>query len=157
MYYGLVWSVFYTPCVSCAPYARSERTRAPWSVVWSGLCFIHNLGLLRKNPRSLAEKFTRAVHMMHRSFLHHAFLYVDLRRAIRWEDGPQIVRHWKWWIPKFIGTGKKMYAAEAVNMILVADFPKHIAYLAIHNRTVNCDGKIGHGKPVDQLMEHYNL
>ena len=25
--------------------------------------------------------------------LHHAFLYVDLREAIRWENGPQIVRH----------------------------------------------------------------
>ncbi len=99
------------------------------------------------------------VHMLHKSFLHHAFLYVDLRRAIRWEDGPQIVRHWKWWIPRFIGTGKKMYAAEAVNMIanVTADFPKHIAYLAIHNRTVNIEGKVGHGKPVDQLMEHYNL
>ena len=99
------------------------------------------------------------VHMLHKSFLHHAFLYVDLRHAIRWEDGPQIVRHWKWWIPRFIGTGKKMYAAEAVNMIanLTADFPKHIAYLVTHNRTVNCVGKRGHGKPVDQLMEHYNL
>ena len=99
------------------------------------------------------------VHMLHRSFLHHAFLYIDLREAIRWEDGPEIVRHWKWWIPRFIGTGKKNYAAEAVNMIanITADFPKHIAYLATHNRTVNVEGKPGHGKRVDQLMEHYNL
>lgn len=96
------------------------------------------------------------VHMLHKSFLHHAFLYVDLRGAIRWEDGPQIVRRW---IPRFICTGKKNYAAEAVNMVanLTADFPKHIAYLATHNRTVNTEGKLGHGKPVDQLMEHYNL
>lgn len=52
------------------------------------------------------------VHMLHKSFLHHAFLYVDLREAIRWENGPQIVRHWKWWLPRFIGTGKKNYAAD---------------------------------------------
>ena len=85
--------------------------------------------------------------------------YVDLRHAIRWENGPQIVRHWKFWIPRFIGTGKKMYAAEAVNMIanLTADFPRHIAYLATHNRTVNTTGKKGCGKAVDQLMEHYVL
>lgn len=100
-----------------------------------------------------------SVHMFHKSFLHHAFLYVDLREAIRWEDGPQIVRHWKWWIPRFIGTGKKNYAAEALNLIanITADFPKHLAYLAVHNRTVNTGGRPGHRKPVDQLMEHYNL
>lgn len=99
------------------------------------------------------------VHTLHKSFLHHAFLYVDLREAIRWEHGPQIVRHWKWWLPRFVGTGKKNYAAEAVNMIanIAADFPRHIAYLATHNRTVNTEGKPGRGKPVDQLMEHYIL
>ena len=107
----------------------------------------------------MPQTATDPIHMFHKSFLHHAFLYVDLREAIRWEDGPQIVRHWKWWIPRFIGTGKKNYAAEAVNMIanMTADFPKHLAYLATHNRTVNTEGKPGHGKPVDQLMEHYNL
>ncbi len=119
--------------------------------------------------REQAEKLTKetlmpqttddSVHMLHKCFLHHAFLYVDLREAIRWENGPQIVRHWKWWIPRFIGTAKNNYAAEAVNMVanLTADFPKHIAYLATHNRTVNTEGKPGQGKPVDQLMEHYNL
>ena len=54
--YGLVWSVFYTPCVSCAPYARSERTRAPWSVVWSGLCFIHNPSVPRWRPTGHSGK-----------------------------------------------------------------------------------------------------
>lgn len=120
---------------------------------------------LRKTAENLVEDILMPkvsqdpVHTLHQSFLHHAFLYVDLRRAIRWENGPQICRHWKWWIPRFIGTGKKMYAAEAVNMIanLTADFPKHIAYLATHNRTVNTAGKKGCGKPVDQVMEHYVL
>ena len=32
------------------------------------------------------------VFSLHRSFLHNAFLYVDLREAIRWNNGPQIVR-----------------------------------------------------------------
>lgn len=102
---------------------------------------------------------TDPVYLKHRSFLHLAFLYIDLRTAIRWEDGPRIVRHWKLWLPRFIGTGCKNYTAEAINLIahLQADFPKHIAYIATHNRTVNSTGKPGHGKPIDQLMEHYVL
>ena len=70
---------------------------------------------------------------MQKSFLHVAYSYVDLRQAIRWENGPQIV----------------------VN--LTAVFPKHIADIAIHNRTVNIQGKPGQSKPVDQFIEHYNL
>ena len=88
----------------------------------------------------------------HRSFLHLAFLYIDLRNAIRWEKGANIVRHWKLWLPRFIGTGCKNYASEAVNLIahLQADFPKHLAFIATHNRTVNTTGKPGHGQPLDQ-------
>lgn len=99
------------------------------------------------------------VYYFHKSFLHLSFLYTDLRMAIRYEDGPQIIRHWKIWIPYFIGTGMRNYASEAANMManLKADFPHHIAYIAIHNRTVNMQGKSGRGKPIDQLIEHYNL
>ena len=95
----------------------------------------------------------------HRSFLHHMFMYVDLREAIRWEKGPQIICHWKWWLPRFLATGCHNYAAESVNLTanLKADFPKHISYIATHNRTVNTSGIAGRGKPVDQLIEHYNL
>ena len=99
------------------------------------------------------------IYTLHRSFLHTAFLYSDLRQAIRFEEGPQIIRHWKWWIPRFLGTGCKNYATEAANHIvnLTARFPRHIAYIATHNRTVNMDGTPGHGKPLDQAIEHYNL
>ena len=93
----------------------------------------------------------------HRCFLHHMFLYVDLREAIRWENGPQIIRHWKWWLPRFLATGCRNYAAESVNLNLKADFPKHVSYIATHNRTVNMSGGAGQGKPTDQLIEHYNL
>jgi hypothetical protein len=98
-------------------------------------------------------------YLKHRSFLHLGFLYIDLRRAIRWEDGSHIIRHWKLWLPRFIGCGCKNYSTEAVNLLahLQADFPKHIAYIATHNRTVNNTGKPGRGKPMDQLMEHYVL
>ena len=34
--------------------------------------------------------------------------------------------------------------------------PKHLSYIAIHNQTVNLEGKPGRGKPLDQMMEHYN-
>ena len=64
-----------------------------------------------------------------------------------------------WWLPRFHATRCKNYATEAANLVvnLTARFPKHISYIAIHNRTVNMDGKPGHGKPLDQVMEHYNL
>ena len=47
--------------------------------------------------------------------LHLAFLYVDLRCAIRYEHGPHIVRLWKLWLPRLIGTGRKNYAVECVH------------------------------------------
>lgn len=94
-----------------------------------------------------------------RTFLHMAFLYVDLRMAIRYENGPQIIRHWKMWLPRFMGTGCNNYAVESIHLLakLSATFPKHIAYIATHNRTVNYERKPGRGKPIDQMNEHYNL
>ena len=102
---------------------------------------------------------TDPVFEMHRTFLHIAFLYVDLRDAIRYEDGPHRVRLWKLWLPRFIGTGRRNYACETIYLLanLFADLPKHMAYIVMHNRTVNLTGKLGHGKPFDQLVEHYNL
>lgn len=102
---------------------------------------------------------TNPVYKMHRSFLHHAYLYIDLREAIRWENGQQIVRHWKYWLPHFLAEGCTNYAIEAIHVIsnLTAIFPKHIAYIATHNRTVNMTGRPGRAKPIDQLIEHYNL
>ena len=102
---------------------------------------------------------TDPVYSLHRSFLHMAFLYIDLRNAIRWENGPNIITHWKLWLPRFIATGCRNYSVECVHLIanLYATLPKHQSYIAIHNRTVNIDGKPGKGKPLDQMMEHYNL
>ena len=94
------------------------------------------------------------VYAMHQSFLHISFLYFDLRDAIRYGDGEHIVRLWKLWLPRLIETGRKNYAVECVHMItsLCADLPRHLAYIATHNRTVN----IGRGKAIDQMVEHYN-
>ena len=99
------------------------------------------------------------VYGMHRAFLHTAFLYIDLRDAIRYEDGPHIIRLWKLWLPRFIATGEKNYATESLHLLanVFGDFPKHISYIVVHNRTVNMEGKLGHGKPIDQMVEHYNL
>ena len=99
------------------------------------------------------------VFYFHKSFVHLTFLYLDLRLVIHWEDGEHILRHWKIWIPHFIGTGMKNYASEVANMIanMKADFPAHIAYIATHNHTVNMQGKPGMGKPIDQFIKHYNL
>jgi hypothetical protein len=99
------------------------------------------------------------VYYMHRSFMHLAFLYVDLREAIRWENGPHVIRHWKWWLPRFMATGCKNYACESVHLLanITAHYPKHISYIVVNNRTVNISGIPGHGKPIDQHLEHYNL
>ena len=99
------------------------------------------------------------VYNLHRNFLYQAYLYIDLREAVRWENGSHIIRHRKLWLPQFLGTGRKNYAAECVHMLanLSADFPKHLSYIVTHNRTVNVEGIPGKGKPIDQMMEHYNL
>ena len=36
---------------------------------------------------------------------------------------------------------------------LCADLPRHLAYIATHNRTVNTEGKPGRGKAIDQMVE----
>ena len=96
---------------------------------------------------------------VNRSFLHHMFMYINFREAIGWENVPQFIQHWKWWLPGFLATGCQNYAAESVNLIANSkvDFPKHISYIATHNRTVNTCGVAGRGKAIDQFMEHYNL
>ena len=132
----------------------SDTISHPSSVDWlqqQAQILVHKL----LSPSSSSDP----IQQMHKSFLHVAYSYVDLRHAIRWENGPQIIRHWKWWLPRFLATGCTNYASEAIHLIanLATIFPKHIAYIAVHNRTVSVQGKPGTGKPVDQLIEHYNL
>ena len=99
------------------------------------------------------------IYSMHRSFLYTGFLYQDRREAVRYEEGSHIITQWKLWLPLFLGTKCYNYATEAVHLLanLKADYPQHIAYIITHNRTVNIDGRPGHGKPIDQMVEHYNL
>ena len=104
-------------------------------------------------------ELTNPHYSMHRSFVYTAFLYHDLREAVRYEEGSHVIRQWRMWLPIFLGTKCHNYATEAVNLLanLKADFPKHIAYITIHNLTVNINGNPGHGKAIDQMVEHYNL
>ena len=133
------------------------------SSVTEAIPHTNSLEWLRETAEYLVEKTLmpppETESSLHRSFLHTTFLYVDLRDAIRFEHGPQIIRLWKLWLPRLIGTGRNNYAVECVNLLgnLYADFPPHISYIAMHNRTVNTTGKAGHGKPIDQMVEHYNL
>ena len=111
----------------------------------------------QQSLQQTAEKHSEdPVYLLHRTFLHLGYLYIDLREASKWESGPQIICHWKLWLPRFLATKCKNYASELLSN-LTATFPKHIAYIITHNQTVNTTGKPGHGKPIDQLMEHYNL
>ena len=99
------------------------------------------------------------IHALHRSFPYVGFLYMDLRKAIRYEEGAHIIRLWKHWAILFLGTDCNNYSTEAYNLLcnLQVSYPKHIAYLVTHNRTVNMHGMSGRGKPIDQMLEHYNL
>ena len=44
----------------------------------------------------MPTKTSDPVYSLHRAFIHLGYLYVDLREAIHWENGPQIIRHWKY-------------------------------------------------------------
>ena len=98
------------------------------------------------------------VYALHCTFLHIAYLYIDLRMAITYENGPHIVRLWKLWLARLLGADFTVYAAECLYHVanLCTTFPKHVAYIATHNWAVNLDGKPGRGKPLDLLMDHYN-
>ena len=69
----------------------------------------------------------------HSPFIHTAFLYTDVKTAIKWEDGQHIIRHEKWWLTMFLGTGKSImhYAKEAVLLTSPNTFPisQHIIEL----------------------------
>lgn len=117
---------------------------------------------LQHTAESIVEKYMlvdQEEPNFQRSFLYTAYLYVDLRQAVRFEEGEHIIRHWRFWLPYFLGSGKNNYATEAATLIcnIQALLPRHIAYMVKNNRTVNMDGHAGHGKPIDQMLEHYNL
>ena len=112
----------------------ADNIQHPCSMQW-----LHTTAQRLMNESLKPIKLDDPVYSLHRSFLHIAFLYVDLRNAIRFENGPQIITHWKLWLPRFIATGCKNYAVESIHLLtnLYADLPKHLAYIAIHNRTLN--------------------
>ena len=99
------------------------------------------------------------IYNFHRSFLHMGLLYEDLREAIRYEDGPRVVQHWRVWLLYFLASKRTNYSSEAANLLanLKADFSRWLAYVVTHNRTVNTSGQLGHGKAIDMAVEHQNL
>lgn len=99
------------------------------------------------------------LHNFHRSFTHAAILYQDLRDAIKHEDGPGVIRHWRTWLLFSLAAGRKSYSSEAANLLanLKADFSEWMSYIVTHNRTVNTTGLPGRGKAVDMAVEHHNL
>ena len=114
---------------------------------------------IRVRDPPIYEEDDDAVYAYHRTLLHMGYLYVNLRTAIRWENGPEIIRMWRYWLPLFLGAGKVNYSSEAANFLanLAADWSPEMCYIHTHHRTVNSSGKVAHGKPIDQLVEHYNL
>ena len=83
---------------------------------------------LQETAESLIEKTLVAgttsvdlVYMRHTlGILQLGFLYLDLRNGICW----------KFWLPHFISTGCKNYAAESISLVveLYADLPQHLFY-----------------------------
>ena len=99
------------------------------------------------------------VYTFHRALLHMGFLYCHLKEAIQYEDGRDIIRMWRFWLIHLLGGNRSNYANEAANLIanIEADWDRHVAHIHTHFRTVNIKGKPGGEKPIDQLVEHYNL
>ena len=88
---------------------------------------------LEQTAKSIVEKYMlidEKPNFQH-SFLYTAFLYPDLRRAIRFEEGEQIIRHWHLWLSYFLVSGKYNYAREAATLLcnVQARYPRHIAYI----------------------------
>ena len=46
----------------------------------------------------------------HRSFLRMALLYEDLREAIKYEDGPRVIQHWRMWLLYLLATKRSNYS-----------------------------------------------
>ena len=135
------------------------------------VCKEKNLKCLRETAEAIMYKtvlpedppsdLTKVDHLyqMHRRILYMGFLCHQLRDAIRKENGPKIISFWRYWLIIILGARCKNYSVEAANLLanLKADWLKSIAFIHTHNRTVNMSGRSDGGKPVDQLIEHYNL
>ena len=63
------------------------------------------------------------------------------------------------WLLFFLASRRRNYSVEAANLLanLKADCSKWMAHIATYNRTINSTGIPGHGKPIDQTVEHHNL
>ena len=46
---------------------------------------------------------------LHRSFVYIGLLYSDLRHAITYEEGEDIIRHWEHWLVLFLGTSRTQF------------------------------------------------
>ena len=110
-------------------------------------------------PRDMRQSEIDQTFNRHRSFLHISLLYWDLRNAIRHEDGPSIISHWRWWLVYFLASKRTNYSHEAANLLtnLKTNFSERLAYIVTHNRTVDVSGCPGKGKPIDMAIEHHNL
>ena len=110
-------------------------------------------------PTDEDKKDADHMYNFHRSFLQMALLYEDLRDAIKHEDGPRTIQHWRMWLLYFLASKRTNYSSEAANLLanLKTDFSKWLSYIVTHNRTVNSSGRPGHGKAIDMAVEHHNL
>ena len=86
-------------------------------------------------------------------------LYVDLRQAIRWEDGPHIIN-----LPlEAVATTISQHGKEELRCRMCSHTCQFECRLPQthpsprYNRTVNVEGIPGKRKPIDQMMGHYNL
>ena len=114
---------------------------------------------LQRSGYSPNQKNSKQVYCMRSGFWSSYIVcscIVDLREAIIWENGPVIVQSW---IQLFVATGWKNHACKAVYQIsnLTASFPKHVLCCHQQPHCQHTSGKPGKGKPMDQLIEHYNL
>ena len=69
------------------------KLESPDSLLMSQPCSGRKQKQKRLFHRSCIDPISDPVYGLHHTFLHIAFLYVDLRSAIQFEEGEHIIRH----------------------------------------------------------------
>ena len=100
------------------------------------------------------------INALHCSLLYVGFLYTDLRKAIRYEEGDHIIHLWKYWAILSLGIIVKTTLLKLQAPMQFTTYQKHIAYIVTHKKIANLYSIPGQGKPIDQVCDvtsqHYN-
>lgn len=93
-----------------------------------------------------------------RGLLFRGLLQQAIRDAVRENDGPRILTHWKFLMPHFYQWGHPKYFILGTRLLLsvAGAISKRLAFQLTWTRTVNATGGAGRNIEADLQMEHFN-